>query len=902
MSNNLMKKIGIAAQVVALLSAFAVNGNSTSVAAQTAPDASHIELQSSQAATDGRAGVLIQWQTSSEVGNMGFRVYRRDNDRDVQLTRNLIAGSAIIAGRGNNALKAGNSYSFYDRKGTPNSLYVIESLDVNGATQTFTVKPNYDVNFRRLVADRAKSNPGEAQAGRNVLESQFVAPVEVNATGGNSEIGGQPTASTVQDSDKQRFVAGQPGLKFGVKKNGLYRVTLNQLQTAGFNVAAPAANWQLYADGIEQSIILTGTQSDGTLGANGYLEFYGTGLDTPFSDTHVYYLIAGSAPGKRILPLLTRGFTSKAAAASYSVTSQRKDRTSPYLAGILNGEAENYFGDLVYNAATDVSVSTTYIDRTAATANVEVVVQGYSNNNHNVSVSLKTASGYTTLGTLTGIGTQSMRGVFAVPISQLTDDTNTIRLTSGAGNDFSFVDYVNVNYQRRFVAAGNQLSFTTVYNYASKVENFTDSSIRVFDVSDPNNTRTVKTNVDSSNGTYSVNIASSRPRNMLAVANSAVLTPASITFNNSSSVYSTASNKDLVIVTYKDWKTQANDLAAYRRAQGLSVEVVDVEDIFDEFSFGVVNPHGIKDFFRTVTPRYALLIGDASHDARGYTGTYNNFIPSMPFDSVYGEVSSDEGLGDCLDSNNQPGINNVAEFPIGRISIRNAAQAQSVIDKIKRFEQNLPANPYSRGILFVNDDFIDYDFYQSNQSFKNQMPSGTTTVDFQRNGATNSTAAPVRTNLVNEISKGYFIVNYTGHGSINAWTSASILRTPAETGSLTNTGQANAAPSSIFVLLTCLNGAFADEYNDSLAEGLSKANGGGAAVWSSSGLTIADSQDIMAKRFYKLLAAANSGARIGDLMHQAKDPNVVINPEGTVYDPDVRASWILFGDPTMKVR
>jgi hypothetical protein len=101
---------------------------------------------------------------------------------------------------------------------------------------------------------------------------------------------------------------------------------------------------------------------------------------------------------------------------------------------------------------------------------------------------------------------------------------------------------------------------------------------------------------------------------------------------------------------------------------------------------------------------------------------------------------------------------------------------------------------------------------------------------------------------------------------------------------------------SIFTMLTCLNGYFhattAD--NDSLAEVLLKApNGGAAAVWASTGDTTPDIQEIMATRFYQQLALGNLN-RLGDLANDAK---TVINA-----GRDVRLSWVLLGDPMLKVR
>ncbi len=94
-------------------------------------------------------------------------------------------------------------------------------------------------------------------------------------------------------------------------------------------------------------------------------------------------------------------------------------------------------------------------------------------------------------------------------------------------------------------------------------------------------------------------------------------------------------------------------------------------------------------------------------------------------------------------------------------------------------------------------------------------------------------------------------------------------------------------------MLTCLNGYFVTS-TDSLSEVLLKnPNGGAAADWASSGLTTPDVQEVMATRFYNQIGDGNSG-RIGDLI---KDAKTTIN-----FGRDVRLSWVLLGDPAMKVK
>jgi len=96
----------------------------------------------------------------------------------------------------------------------------------------------------------------------------------------------------------------------------------------------------------------------------------------------------------------------------------------------------------------------------------------------------------------------------------------------------------------------------------------------------------------------------------------------------------------------------------------------------------------------------------------------------------------------------------------------------------------------------------------------------------------------------------------------------------------------------MFVMMNCLNGYFQDPTVDSLGEALLKsANGGAVAVWASSGMTFANSQLPMNQEFYRQVFG--SRARIGDAAIRAK---------AMTSDLEVRRTWILLADPTMRLR
>jgi hypothetical protein len=95
------------------------------------------------------------------------------------------------------------------------------------------------------------------------------------------------------------------------------------------------------------------------------------------------------------------------------------------------------------------------------------------------------------------------------------------------------------------------------------------------------------------------------------------------------------------------------------------------------------------------------------------------------------------------------------------------------------------------------------------------------------------------------------------------------------------------------VNMTCLNGYFQDPYSETLGEALIKAKGGGAiAIWASSGLTEPDKQALMNKELIRLLFGTGP-ITLGEATAKAK---------ASVSDQDIRRTWILFGDPSTRLR
>jgi hypothetical protein len=324
-------------------------------------------------------------------------------------------------------------------------------------------------------------------------------------------------------------------------------------------------------------------------------------------------------------------------------------------------------------------------------------------------------------------------------------------------------------------------------------------------------------------------------------------------------------------------------LKTLRESQGLKVALVDVEDIYDEFSFGVKSPQAIKDFLNLAEkqwrrkPRFILLVGDATFDPRNYMGFGDyDFVPTKLVDTSYLETASDDWFVDF----NNDGLPDIA---IGRLPVRAVEEADTVISKIMAYEQGL-GGQMREALLVADIGDEEFNYEAASADLMPLLPQGITVWGVARGRYGND--GEVREDLLRSINLGPLLVNYVGHGSMEIWRGSVFTADDAE--GLTN---GNRLP--FFINMTCLNGFFQDVFADSLAESLLKAGQGGAvAVWASSGLTTPDHQTGLNKELYRLLF---NGERltIGEAVMRSKR---------SADDSDVRRTWILFGDPTTRLR
>jgi hypothetical protein len=308
--------------------------------------------------------------------------------------------------------------------------------------------------------------------------------------------------------------------------------------------------------------------------------------------------------------------------------------------------------------------------------------------------------------------------------------------------------------------------------------------------------------------------------------------------------------------------------------------VIDVEDVYDEFSYGAHTPAAIKSFLMSAAkwshrPAYVLLVGDSSWDARNYLNLgENDFVPTKLIDTQSAETGSDDWFADFSDTG-------LASMAIGRLPVRTTAQANLMVSKILAYEQERESNAPLRGAVMV----ADRGFEPQSTETRALLPANVTVQTVNRADVGNDDL--MRGQIVDALNQGPMIVNYYGHGSVRVWTGEGLLSSDLA-ANLTNANRL-----SVYVMMTCLNGYAMDANIDSLGEAVLKAqNGGAVAVWASSGFTTPQPQFEMNSEFYRLLFGGPP-MRLGDAARNAK---------AATSDMDVRRTWILLGDPAMRVR
>jgi hypothetical protein len=600
-----------------------------------------------------------------------------------------------------------------------------------------------------------------------------------------------------------------------VNRNGLYQVTPADLQAACPDASgADPRTFRLTKRGQDVAVQVEG-ESDGSFDPSDVLLFYGEGLDTKYTDTNVYWL-TWDGGGLR-MPWIDGTPSGMWPIPAYFTATQHLEQNQNYQSARPSGPGNDhwYWNFIRFPGPLATGSYTTTIHHLSTTpfsATVRGLLRSYAANpQHHTRVYLN--------GNLVEDATwppQTEHSFqIAVPQSYLVEGTNTISVVAGldATAETAFINWFEIDYYATYMAEDNLLSFGAdqagIWDY--QVGGFTAPEIELYDITVPvSPTRILSATVQGS-GLYTLTFQQTiaGPHRYLALSPTQRRSPLRIERDRPSDLHSASPGADYIIITYGDFYTATLPLAE-RRAMQRPAVIVDVQDIYDEFSAGIFDPGAIHDFLAYAyanwtppAPAYVLLVGDGNYDFRGdytYIG-YNepNFIPPYLADV-------DPEIGETAADNRYVCVNGDDIFPdmhLGRLPAKTAAQAEAMVTKIIAYEQAaLAGEEWNNRILFVADNADQAGNFPilSDYIVGHYMPAPYLAQKVYY-GVTHTSPIQARAAITSAINAGQLLVNYIGHGAIYDWASEQLLSRDASISTLANAGRLP-----FMVPMTCLEG------------------------------------------------------------------------------------------------
>ena len=170
------------------------------------------------------------------------------------------------------------------------------------------------------------------------------------------------------------------------------------------------------------------------------------------------------------------------------------------------------------------------------------------------------------------------------------------------------------------------------------------------------------------------------------------------------------SSSSLLIKTFRE---AANNLKNYRETQApvtISTYVADIEQIFNEFSCGVIDPSGLRDYLKyafdnwQIKPQYVLFLGKGTYDYKNIEGYNDNFVPT--WQSIESLKLAETGNSWTTDDffMRVSGIDTMVDLAFGRITCANISEANAMVNKIKDYELNQEKGNWRNLITLIADD------------------------------------------------------------------------------------------------------------------------------------------------------------------------------------------------------
>lgn len=684
-------------------------------------------------------------------------------------------------------------------------------------------------------------------------------------------------------------------VKLVVTQPGLHQVTADQLAAAGFPLAANTGAEQLTLTVGGQPAPLSLTD-DGAA-----IIFYGEPRVSRYGRANVYWLRRGDGPAAgpssaSPRPVLPVESMPPAAIAAYTDTLHLEE-SQLYLSQTPQ-DTDHWLWQPIY--APDVLTLPFHLDGWAGgDAALRLSLWG-NTQDYNLEPdhhAVLRVNGQTVADqTWDGKGWHVITAT--LPAATLHADANELAIDlphdTGAAVDVVFLDKVAISYARHLDMTAGQMIFTAAAGQPVAVQGVDTTDLLLWDITDLETAQPLDAGFAADAVSDALQFLDETPpaaglRRYVLAKRSALLAPERVIPVAGRDLRENAEGADYIAVTAPGFAKALQPLVDWRRSQGLRVTVASIDDVYDTFSHGLLDPAAIRDYMRYArdnwpepAPRFLLLVGDASYDYLGFLpNSTPNYVPTYLLTTHFvGETASDNWFVSLDDTDDLP------DLAVGRIPAQTAEQVAAVVAKTLAYERSEAASPWLARALFVADD-KQAEF----QSMSDDLASDFLPTGYEVERVYLGQTADANGQILASLREGVGLVNYVGHGSMNVWAQEKIFQL-ADIPRLNN---ASTLP--LMVTMTCLVGYFHHPQASSMGEELLfKPDGGVVAALVPTSETLATDQRHLAEGFYSHLFG--DAATVGEAIMLAKQDL----PSERAIMQDLVETFTLLGDPALVVR
>lgn len=443
--------------------------------------------------------------------------------------------------------------------------------------------------------------------------------------------------------------------------------------------------------------------------------------------------------------------------------------------------------------------------------------------------------------------------------------------------------------------------------------------VTVWDVTDAQAVRRVDVGVASGEARWAVTDAGTAPRNYVAWnPNASIPTPLLVGRIDNQNLHG-AEGLEMVIVTPKAYMTQAERIADIHRADSMKVAVVDVEQVYNEFSSGCPDVGGIRRYFKMLYDRgssagsplrYAILVGRTSFDMRDRTtGGRRDYplipawMPEAPSASLSDNTgySSDDIAAMLEDGSGADLRRDKLSIAIGRIPATDVDELRLMVDKLVDYDSGARKSAWKHRFLFIADDedasvhlTQTEDMVRAIESTeRHQHLARKVYIDaYDRQG---KDVPGARTQMYRYLDEGVVWWNFVGHANPTSWTGEGIL-----TYSDVNNLYLRHIP---FIYAATCDFLRLDAATISGAELLYKERYGGAIgiISAVRPVYISDNGNLTRAIGRALATRGDDGCLLtpGEIYRRAK--NDIRSENGMLLPDDNRLRYVFLGDPALRL-